>query len=62
MKKKPSKKQVKRGKRDRELDIARQQELFPESFFKPRAKQAELPFAEEARVRPVQQTLFDDVF
>lgn len=54
------KKPVKKGKRDRELDIAKQMELFPESILRPRTKQTEFPFADETRTRPIQPSLFGD--
>ncbi len=59
---KTKKKPVKKGKRDRELDLARQQELFPESFFERQVKQTEFPFAAETRTRPIQPSLFGDFF
>lgn len=48
------------GKRDRELDLARQQELFPSYQVERKVMQAEFPFADQTRARPVQQTLFSE--
>ena len=60
--KKAAPKKKKRGKRDVELDLARQQELFPAFTVERPQRQAEFAFADAARDRPVQQWLFDDFF
>ena len=62
MKPTKKKKPVKKGKRDRELDHAKQMELFPESILRPPPQQPEFPFAEETRTRPIQPSLFGDFF
>lgn len=57
---KPKKKP--RGKRDPELDLARQQELFPVFQVERRQKQAEFSFAATTNARPVQMWLVNEFF